>query len=153
MPRSMPPFAGWFQQRVTEALALAQAGDLAGASPIGTAVRLEWHVARVELLYELAYLRMFIEWESMLEQTFFRYLCGYVSPRGVFPPVGPNFQRTLPLAEATVLGTNTHLLWHNPDAVIARARRFLVSCPHESVIASNRARLVDLAAVRHRIAH
>src|SRR5260221_12742426 len=82
MPRTMPPLAVQFRQRVSEALALARAGDLAAAAPLGAPLRSEWHVARVELLYELAYLRIFVEWELFLEQTFLRYLCGYVSISG-----------------------------------------------------------------------
>src|SRR5712672_2619521 len=34
---------------------------------------------KLELLYELAYLRFFIQWEVFLEQSFLRYLCGYSS--------------------------------------------------------------------------
>jgi hypothetical protein len=78
----MPPLAVQFRQRVSEALALARAGDMAAATPLGAPLRSEWHVARVELLYELAYLRIFVEWELFLEQTFLRYLCGYVSIGG-----------------------------------------------------------------------
>lgn len=153
MPRPMPPFAGWFQQRVTDALALAQAGDLAAASPFGSEIRRGWHVARVELLYELAYLRMFIEWELFLEQTFLRYLCGYVSVRGTVRPTSEVFFSTLPTAQAAVLGGRPYVLWHDPSTVIDRARRFLTGCPHEVVIGSYLARLTDLASVRHRVAH
>jgi hypothetical protein len=150
----MPPLAVQFRQRVSEALALARAGDLAAAAPLGAPLRSEWHVARVELLYELAYLRIFVEWELFLEQTFLRYLCGYVSIGGhMYPSVAGGFCATLQTAETTILAGRPFALWHDPIRVITRARQFLSKCPHESVIASHTARLVDLAAVRHRIAH
>ena len=149
----MPSFAGWFQQRVTEALALAHAGDMAAASPLGSHVRREWHVARVELLYEFAYLRMYIEWELFLEQTLLRYLCGYVSVHGTCTPISGVPFTTLSAAETAMNQGRAYILWHNPDAVIGRARRFLVQSPHEIVINSYVSRLGNLASVRHRIAH
>jgi hypothetical protein len=119
----MPPFAAQFRQRVSEALSLAQAGDLAAATPLGAPLRSEWHIARVELLYELAYLRIFVEWELFLEQTFLRYLCGYVSIGGhIYPSVGGGFCATLQIAEATMLAGRPFFLWHDPIRVISRAR-------------------------------
>lgn len=154
MPRKMPPLAAQFRQSVSEALALARAGDLAAAAPVGGSLRGEWHVARVELLYELAYLRIFVEWELFLEQTFLRYLCGYVSVGGhIYPPAVGSFYATLQAAETAILAGRPFALWHDPIRVIGRARQLLTRCPHESVIASHTARLVDLAAVRHRIVH
>jgi hypothetical protein len=49
----MPPLSAAFTRRVLEALALAQAGDLAASAPFDSQLRREWHMARVELLYEL----------------------------------------------------------------------------------------------------
>jgi hypothetical protein len=150
----MPPLAAEFARRVSESLAVAQAGDLAAAAPLGSEIRREWHVSRAELLYELAYLRIFIGWELFLEQTFLRYLCGYVSFTGIiYTSVTGAFCATLQDAEASVLRGQQFVLWHNPRAVIDRSRRFLAQCPHESIIASHTTRLTDLAAVRHRIAH
>lgn len=155
MARTMPPLAVRFRHRVTDALSLARAGDIAAAASIGDPLRTEWHVARAELLYELAYLRIFVEWEMFLEQTFLRYLCGYVSAGGqIFHPATGAIPATLQIAESEILGSGRdYVLWHDPMTVIRRARRFLVDCPHESVIRSNIARLVHLAALRHRIAH
>jgi hypothetical protein len=150
----MPQLGVHFTHRISESLALAQAGDLAAAARQGDPLRDEWYVTRVELLYELAYLRIFIEWELFLEQTFLRYLCGYVSRGGqIYSPVSGGFCATLQAAEATLLGGRPFALWHDPRRVINRARQFLSDCPHERVIGSHVARLVDLAAVRHRIVH
>jgi hypothetical protein len=150
----MPPLAVHFARRISEALALAQAGDLAAAVRQDNPLRDEWYVSRVELLYELAYLRIFIEWKLFLEQTFLRYLCGYVSRGGqICSPISGSFCATLQAAESILLGGRPFALWHDPLRVINRARQLLAHCPHENVIGSHAARLVDLAAVRHRIVH
>lgn len=154
MPRRMPLFATTLDQRVQEALKLAEAGELAlVTSPRPSLLRSAWNAHRVELLYELAYLRMFIEWEAFLERTFVRYLCGYTSRHGVASPIGGRFKNNLATAEAAVLGGRPFALWHRPSDVIARAQAFFIHSLHETVVASNEPRLVDLAAVRHRIAH
>jgi hypothetical protein len=140
---------------MSEALALAGAGDLAAAARRDGRISQEWYVARVELLYELAYLRIFIGWESFLEQTFVRYLCGYRSTGGVtFSPTGAGaFYTKIQDAETSVLGGRQFVLWHDPISVMRRAQRFLINCPHESVIASHATRLTDYGSVRHRIVH
>jgi hypothetical protein len=105
MPRTMPPLAAQFTRRVFEGFALAEAGDLAGSGLVDAQLRKEWHVARVEFLYELSFLRIFIEWEAFLEQTFIRYLCGYAHPRGEpYVPVGGRLCAILQDAEVTMLG-------------------------------------------------
>ena len=89
----MPPLAIEFRQRVSEGLSLAQVGD--STVTIAAGRQAGWHISRVELLYELAFLRMFIAWETLLEQTFYRYLCGYLSVGGVLfnPVAGKTFFR------------------------------------------------------------
>src|SRR5215217_1138043 len=81
MARSMPPLATHFGVRVATAVGIAQAGELvrAGARP-GTTAYTELRPARLEALYEMAYLRIFVEWESFLEETFLRLMCSYELP-------------------------------------------------------------------------
>src|SRR6266853_1029934 len=118
MARRMPRLVAYFAQNATEAVALANAGDVAlAASRPGTHLRSEWYVTRVEYLYEVAFLRLFSEWELFLERTFFRYLCGYVSTRGCPVSVTGGYYGTLALAEQAVLGGRDFVLWHNPNAV------------------------------------
>lgn len=124
-------------------------------SPSGSWLREEWHVGRVEMLYELAYLRLFIEWEAFLEQSFIRYMCGYISH--CHNPMPSSrlgaFCYSLSIAATAVLNARPYVLWHNPTAVIGRARNWLSACPHEVVVLSHYADLENYAAVRHRIAH
>src|SRR5207248_9115017 len=94
------------------------------------------------------------QWETLLEQAFLRYLCGYASIAGMmYAAVSGRFVASLQDAEAVLLGGRQYVLWHSPREIVARARHLLVDPPHEKVIASYSARLGDLAAVRHRIAH
>lgn len=154
MPRTLPPLAAEFRQKALAAVSVARAGDLAATAPSGTSIRRAWHVSRVELLYELAFLRTFIEWEIFLERTFLRYLCGYRSKAGIaFAPVSGRYCASISSAQALVLGTRPYVLWHNPTSVAARARKYLGLSPHETVITSSSSRLEHMAAVRHRIAH
>jgi hypothetical protein len=145
----MPPYAVIFRQRVAEALALALAGEIAAQS----SAHAEWRAARVEYLYEMSFLRAFIEWEIFLEQTFLRYLCGYQSPQGRFAPLAGRHCTSLANAEQLVFGRNGYALWHDPTAVTRRAIRHLSLCPHELIIQSNSARLQMFAAIRHRVVH
>jgi hypothetical protein len=147
MPRQMPAFAARLRQQVLASVELAQSGDAVISHE-------RWTLTRVELLYELAYLRMFLEWEQFLEKTFLRYLCGYQSSQGSCTPVpGSRHFETLADAEAALFGTRDYVLWHRPDVIIARAQRFWVGSFYEQVIASFQARLEILANVRHRIVH
>lgn len=149
MPRQMPTYTTIFQQRVASALALAQAGEVALQSAISS----HWHVARVEYLYEMAFLRTFIEWEVFLEQTFLRYMCGYSSVHGLFQPTQGQHCTSIAQAEGLVFGARGFALWHDPTRVTNRAIRFLTSCPHELVVQSNVARLQMFGHIRHRVAH
>ena len=108
---------------------------------------------QLEQIHELAYLRVFIEWEVFLEESFFRYVAGYTNSAGRQTTVTGRYARSYQLAEQAVLGGASFLLWHNPTKVIARAQRFFVAGLHESVLQSNLTRLQAFANVRHRIVH
>ena len=150
----MPSLANSFRDGVVRATSLAQAGEQAqvmlsglsrGAPPL--------YPARLELLYEMAYLRVFIEWETFLEQSFLRYLCGYTNTIGQQAMVQGNYYSTLATAETAILGNRQYVLWHNPSAVVGRSKAFFSTGLHESVLASNLTRLDWFAAIRHRVAH
>ena len=145
----MPAYAGDFRQQVTNALTLAEAGEKAAIS----SAKAEWRKARVEYLYELAFLRTFIEWEIFLEQTFLRYLCGFQSVHGRYVPTSGRYCKSLSQAQSLIFGRRHFALWHDPTTIANRARQHLARCPHELVIQSHAPRLEHFAAVRHRIAH
>jgi hypothetical protein len=151
----MPNLAANLQLRVKEALEIAEMAELALIDvPRGTPTRELLTTIRVEALYEMAFLRIFVNWEAFLEQVFFRYLCGYRSIHGTASIVsGQGFRGSLAQAERDVLGGRQYILWHNPYHIITRSRTFFSACPVESTVSSNLARLEHLASIRNRIAH
>jgi hypothetical protein len=155
MARKMPSLEAEFRERVSTAIRLAEIGEIAKAeAPAGSQTRRNFHYTKIELLYEMAYLRIFVSWEAFLEQAFLRYLCGYTSKIGMAVPVaGQSFATTLASAEAAVLGGRAYRLWHSPSEVVTRASKFFGSSPIQTVVSSNTARLEQFAAVRHRITH
>lgn len=149
----MPPLADAFGTAVARAISLAEAGEASRVIISATTAKQPLYPARLELLYEMAFLRVFIEWETFLEQTFIRYLCGYEAAAGQQPIRSGTYYRTLAAAEAAVLGHHSYKLWHNPAIVISRAQSFFITSLHELVLASSQTRLEWYAAIRHRIAH
>ena len=63
---------------------------------------------RLEALYEMAFIKVFIGWERFIEDALARMLCGYVLPSGppllVNPPLG-----TVSLARQALLGTHNYV--------------------------------------------
>jgi hypothetical protein len=151
----MPPLAVALRVRVAEAIKLAEVGEVARAEAApASQTRRNLHPTRLEALYEMAYLRIFVGWEAFLEEVFLRYLCGYVSVHGCAPLMpGVTYEPTLARAEQAILAGYRFVLWHDPVKVGARARRFFHASRIETVVLSNTARLQDLAAIRHRITH
>ena len=141
---------------MTAAIGLAEPGEIVRAeAPKDTAAYRELQPPRLEALYEMAYLRVFVEWESFLEASFLCMLRGYESPiyAPVFAPCRSR-QRTLAEARKSLYGDKEYLLWHNPNSTMGRARHwFRDAPPHETVILSSLSRLEWFAAVRHRIVH
>ncbi|HFD88061.1 MAG TPA: hypothetical protein ENJ35_10350 [Gammaproteobacteria bacterium] len=151
----MPELSRTFRARATEAIKLARVGEIARAeSRRGSETQRGLHHARLELLYELAFLRVFLAWETFLEASFLRYLCGYSSSVGgavVLP--GRRFYSTITQAEHAVVGRRRFVLWHDPDRVVDRSNQFLQSSPVATVVQSYAGQLKRIAAIRHRIVH
>src|SRR5687768_7078462 len=104
MPRPMPDLAGAFANAADNAISLAVAGERARVLLTGTSGATPLSVQRLELLYELAYLRVFNQWEVFLGESFLRYLCGYTSSLGpAVMSVGSHYS-SLADAETAVLG-------------------------------------------------
>lgn len=154
MPRQMPDLARGFSSEINAAVELTRAAEEARVFLTGFVdKRSLLHVGRIELLYELAFLRLFNAWEQFLEETFVRYLCGYQASHGQDMLATGTYYHTLTNARSAVLGGRDYVLWHNPQKVINRSRHWFVSARHELVIASTVGRLEYFAAIRHRIAH
>lgn len=166
MPRPMPRFDLKLATHAQVALSIVSAGETMRSH--GGALGLEhWSISKLESLYELAFLRVFAAWEMCQEAVFFRALCGFSTSAGqetlapIMPGLPPHlsYYPTLQSAETGIIPTHRRfLLWHDPNDVIKRCRRFIRSAPHgpavlETTITSDLARLEQLSAVRHRIVH
>lgn len=151
----MPALETGLADRVSEAIRLCEIAEVARiTAPRRSQTRKDLVPARLEYIYEIAYLRIFVGWEVFLEQAFLRYLCGYVAPAGaVAPALGQSLHPTLASAEAAMLQGQAYLLWHNPSRVVQRLQRFFKSNPMEPVVQSNLSALRDYGAIRHRITH
>src|SRR2546427_472886 len=90
MARRMPQLQALFATETDRALGLAEAGErIRAVSHSGSVGRTELSISRLEAMYEMAFLRIFLLWEDFLEQSFLRYLCGYASSTGVASLVNP----------------------------------------------------------------
>ena len=153
MPRAMPPLADQFAQQVDKALSIAEIGErIRISSPRGSVAWKELHPARLEVLYEIAYLRIFILWESFLEESFLWYLCGYSTVVGLANLINPP-HKTLAAARTAMLGGRDYVSWSQPTRVERLCRSFISNGLHELVVRSNRARLEWFALIRNRVAH
>jgi hypothetical protein len=151
----MPSLAQRFATDVDRAVGIARAGELAwlDAKP-ASVTRRELRGARIDVLYEMAYLRLFVGWEIFLEETFLRMMCGWSSPLYTPALVSPHRPfGTISSARSALYGGKDYLLWHNPGVVSKRCNKWFQNGIHAQVIASSEARLEWFAAVRHRIAH
>jgi hypothetical protein len=136
-----------------EALGVAQAGEIIrAASGRGSVAYRELTNTRLEALYEMAYLRVFVLWEVFLEESFIRVMSGYATTRRGFQLVNPPYLR-LEDARQTLFGGQKYLSWSNAGAVCKILAKHVTSGLHESVLRSNQSRLDWYTAVRNRIAH
>ena len=138
---------------------IVQAGEIAQAKGVD-----EWTAKRIEFLYELAYLRVFVAWESLLEDIFLRTLCGYASrAAGREPLICGRHHQTLMAAETALLAGQRYVLWENSWKIINRCTGHIGTAAspgnqrvpglQERIIASNSTRLDAFASIRHRIVH
>ncbi len=151
----MPGLAREYHSAVAAALGIARAGDIIrDLSKPGSRTYRELSVARLDALYEMAYLRIFVGWEYFVEASFLRMMCGYHSP--IWTPGFPSGKArltTLGGAQIALYKGRRYLLWHNPKDIRDRGREWFSAGPHELVAVSSFSRLEWFAAVRHRIAH
>lgn len=152
MPRRMPPLASVFVGKVREAEELiSNIEALRAASAISLRVL---SVYQLEMVYEMAYLHIFANWETLLEESFYRYACGYAGSGGKVQVMhSGQYFRSLTHARAAIEGARHYALWHNPNHVIKRCQAHFVNGIHAKVIGSNVARIEHFASIRHWIAH
>ncbi|MCW5713613.1 MAG: hypothetical protein KIT43_03745 [Bauldia sp.] len=154
MPRPIPQLASAFARQAASASSLI--GRLETASTIVGRSNRQARIGppSLESIYEYAFLRVFIAWEVLLEQTFVRLMCGYAGLSGQAPlRPGRTYMKSIAAAEVVILGTKDYVLWHNVDTVTRRSNGYFVNSNFEQVLKSSHSRLEHFAALRHRIAH
>ena len=147
MGRKLPKFDRQFAEEVSIALALTTSVEQARL--VKNAGKHLLSIPQTELVYELAFLRIFLSWETLLEATLLRLMCGYRISGGPEPLAqGRAYYTQLTTAEAALLGRQRYQLWHNPNQVVRRAQYFFLNSRYEITLSSARSRLEHLAAVR-----
>lgn len=107
----------------------------------------------IEIITELAFLRIFIAWENFLEASFIRYLVGARSPSKYRPRrlISPrNMSHAL-----DILSSDREIInWNSASLVILRAERcFREGEPYKNAIQAATLDLNDMNTIRNRIAH
>jgi|LSQX01.2.fsa_nt_gb hypothetical protein len=157
MPRLMRAVDIEFGQEVRSALALCDAIEIVRATAgRHSQVRRQLQLSRVEMVYELAYLRIFVAWEMFLQDSFCRYMCGLASPRwGQATTMNRPFFATLADAEVALRARPSHrfVLWHDAATVVQRCNAWIPRGTHDIVLGSAVAFLDRAARIRHRIVH
>jgi hypothetical protein len=164
----MPRFDLALLGHVHTALDFARAGERARSSG-PPAVRRHWTPSRLDAMYELAFVRIFVAWEMCLESIVHRSLCGYASRRGretIIPQ--PNFTllggyyRTIADAEVAFLEGRDFVIWHNPVRMANLCNRHIQPYSpvashciglQASILDSYTSTLTDYVSIRNRIVH
>lgn len=111
------------------------------------------HVRDVEEIAALALLKLTLAWESFVEDSFLRYMCGAKSNAGIAPILLIPRQPSLQAAFNTLAGGSSYLGWH-PDSIIRRANsKFDAGAPYATAVAGAKSVLIEMAEVRNRLAH
>lgn len=153
MPRRLPRLDQKLTAQIATSNALVTRVEMAMVSAAANSPS-RLRLTDLELTYELAFLRVFMEWEILLEESLLRLMCGFAHSNGQEPLVQAGSYRTkIADAEAALLGSRQYMLWHNPSHVITRAAGVFTNSRYEQIIASSQARLTHFSAIRHRIAH
>jgi len=105
-------------------------------------------------MIEIAFLRMFLAWETLLEDSFILYLCGQRPPRGR-RPVRYAFPPNQKAASEWVLPERRdYAQWTDPQTVAQRAKRFFRDGkPFDPVLRGNQNLLHEARTIRNAIAH
>lgn len=104
------------------------------------------------LVFETAFLRALLGWESFLEDVFLHYLCGRDGTDGhsCTPIVRP---RSIEVARSVVLGDFDYLEWTSRATVVSRADHWLADKSFFESGFNKAPELKHMYRIRNRIAH
>ena len=75
---------------------------------------------QVEMVTEMAFLRIFVAWESFLEESFIRYAVGAASPSG-YAPNTLIHPKSIGHALELVLSLRDYVPWNSVSEVVGRS--------------------------------
>jgi hypothetical protein len=111
------------------------------------------HQPQVDLIFELAFLKIFIAWEQFLENTFIRYMCSASSLSGKRPTRIVSV-RHLDDALRVICGERPYADWTSVEVVVDRANRFFDSGePYATPLQSAAVELTNMRRIRNHIVH
>jgi hypothetical protein len=125
--------------------------DLNRATALTRAVALPHFQAA--LISELAFLRCFLAWEVLLEESFYQYALGRPAPSGARFPcyLTPN---SMEHAKQVIRGGRGFVTWTDSSRIIERAEMFLRDGePYATALGTISSDLADMVKIRNRIAH
>lgn len=114
-----------------------------------------YSVEQRQFVTEAAFVKLFVAWESFLEQSFSSYLIGNTSLNGIlltrfFTPPNDAFVTNLLL----MFGNQRYFDWSVPDKVIKIAELvFDQGLPYSRVLSSIITDVIDLKTIRNAAAH
>jgi hypothetical protein len=108
---------------------------------------------QLEMIVEMAYLRIFVSWESFLEESFIRYTTGAIPPSGNAPVTLIHPQNIGHALDLVVAGRD-YISWNSASEVIQRsALYFQDGEPYRSALEPAIIDLDEMNIIRNRIAH
>jgi hypothetical protein len=111
---------------------------------------------QIELFAELSFLRMYVSWESFLEESFSRFLCGARTISGTRPASCAR-PRSIDHAKSLLIGLERggrYADWSKRDTVVTRAQLFFRhGAPFAGPLTAAARDLDDMRLIRDCIAH
>jgi len=108
---------------------------------------------QLEMIVEMAFLRIFVSWEGFLEGSFIRYATGAIPPSGYMPNTLIHPQN-LRHASGLVRSGRDYVNWNSASEVIRRSSLYFQDGePYRSALEPAIADLDEMNTIRNRIAH
>jgi hypothetical protein len=108
---------------------------------------------QLEIIVEMAFLRIFVAWESFLEESFIRYAAGAASPSG-YTPRTLIHPRSIGHALDLVSSGRDYVTWNSASEVIGRSALYFEGGePYRSALEPTLIELDEMNTIRNRIAH
>jgi hypothetical protein len=108
---------------------------------------------QLEIIVEMAFLRIFVAWESFLEESFIRYAVGTASPSG-YAPNALIHPQNIGHALELVLSRRDYVTWNSASEVTGRSALYFEGGePYRSALEPASMELDEMNTIRNRITH